>query len=154
MKRDRFTCSYCGAPGTDAELEIDHIIPVAKGGSNHMSNLTTACRAFNQSKGARASPAEKRPPPSAHPIVGMWLHTLTAEGEIEWQGKILAATADGLFYVELYSWWDGGPTNVVAMEKDRVHDPAQCRVYRTTEARDDAYEKNDRRFRHKYPRLA
>ena len=50
MKRDRFQCTYCGTPGTDAELEIDHIIPVSRGGSNHMSNLTTACRACNQTK--------------------------------------------------------------------------------------------------------
>lgn len=37
MKRDRFKCTYCGAPGTDAELEVDHIIAVANGGSNHIS---------------------------------------------------------------------------------------------------------------------
>lgn len=53
MKRDRFTCTYCGVSGQDAELEVDHIIPVAKGGSHHISNLTTACRNCNQSKGAR-----------------------------------------------------------------------------------------------------
>lgn len=51
MKRDRFQCTYCGAPGTDAELEVDHIIAVSIGGSHHMSNLTTACRACNQKKG-------------------------------------------------------------------------------------------------------
>lgn len=52
FKRDRFRCTYCGAPGTDAELEVDHIIAVARGGSHHISNLTTACRMCNQKKGA------------------------------------------------------------------------------------------------------
>jgi 5-methylcytosine-specific restriction protein A len=56
MKRDKFRCTYCGAPGTDVELEVDHIIPVAKGGSHHMSNLTTACRMCNQCKGVGAAP--------------------------------------------------------------------------------------------------
>src|ERR1700731_2001398 len=50
MKRDRFRCTYCGAPGTHAELEVDHIIPCSKGGSHHISNLTTACRKCNQKK--------------------------------------------------------------------------------------------------------
>jgi hypothetical protein len=52
-KRDRFRCTYCGVAGTDAELEVDHIVPVAGGGSHHISNLTTACRACNQKKGSR-----------------------------------------------------------------------------------------------------
>jgi hypothetical protein len=56
MKRDRFRCTYCGTPGTDAELEVDHIIAFARGGSHHMSNLTTACRRCNQSKGDRDAP--------------------------------------------------------------------------------------------------
>jgi hypothetical protein len=64
MKRDRFRCTYCGIPGTDAELEIDHIIAIAKGGSNHISNLTTACRSCNQAKGSGAAP-KRAPAPAA-----------------------------------------------------------------------------------------
>jgi len=60
MKRDRFRCTYCGAPGTDVELEVDHIVAVANGGSHHMSNLTTACRTCNQRKGANAAPPASR----------------------------------------------------------------------------------------------
>lgn len=44
-------CLYCGAEGI--ELEIDHVVPVTKGGSNHMANLVPACKACNSSKGAR-----------------------------------------------------------------------------------------------------
>jgi len=50
-KRDKFTCVYCGISGQDAELQCDHIHPISKGGSNHVSNLRTSCRKCNQAKG-------------------------------------------------------------------------------------------------------
>ena len=42
------TCAYCGIK--DAPLEIDHIYPKSKGGSNRVSNLTIACHKCNQAK--------------------------------------------------------------------------------------------------------
>jgi 5-methylcytosine-specific restriction endonuclease McrA len=42
-------CIYCGAK--DTRLEIDHLIPRSKGGSNRVSNLGIACHICNQSKG-------------------------------------------------------------------------------------------------------
>jgi len=44
-------CAYCGAQ--NVPLEIDHIHPRSKGGSDRVSNLTLACRPCNQSKGQR-----------------------------------------------------------------------------------------------------
>lgn len=49
--RDDFTCRYCGARGI--AMECDHVIPVAQGGAHDDSNLVTACRDCNRSKGAR-----------------------------------------------------------------------------------------------------
>ena len=48
-KWDR-TCAYCGAK--DVPLQIEHIQPKAKGGSNRISNLTLACQCCNQKKAA------------------------------------------------------------------------------------------------------
>ena len=45
------TCAYCGA--SDVPLEIDHIHPRSRGGTDRVSNLTLACRACNQKKGNR-----------------------------------------------------------------------------------------------------
>ncbi|NEO85513.1 MAG: HNH endonuclease [Spirulina sp. SIO3F2] len=42
-------CAYCGAK--DTPLEVEHIQPKSKGGSNRVSNLTLACHACNQAKG-------------------------------------------------------------------------------------------------------
>ncbi|NEO70841.1 RNA-guided endonuclease IscB [Moorena sp. SIO3H5] len=41
-------CAYCGATGT--QLEIEHIKPKSKGGSNRVSNLAIACHPCNQAK--------------------------------------------------------------------------------------------------------
>ncbi len=43
------TCAYCGAK--DIKLEIDHVQPRSKGGSNRVSNLCLACVPCNQKKG-------------------------------------------------------------------------------------------------------
>ena len=42
-------CAYCGA--NNIPLEIDHIHPKSRGGSDRISNLTLACRECNQAKG-------------------------------------------------------------------------------------------------------
>lgn len=43
------TCIYCGA--TNIQLEIEHLIPKSRGGSNRISNLGIACHDCNQEKG-------------------------------------------------------------------------------------------------------
>lgn len=53
FKRDKFTCQYCGAKAPEAVLQCDHIVPVAEGGGNEVSNLITACQPCNSGKGAR-----------------------------------------------------------------------------------------------------
>lgn len=50
FKRDGFTCQYCGATPPSAVLEVDHVIPVAKGGANESHNLVTACFDCNRGK--------------------------------------------------------------------------------------------------------
>lgn len=41
-------CAYCSTSNT--QLEIDHVYPRSKGGSNRISNLVLACRACNAAK--------------------------------------------------------------------------------------------------------
>ena len=50
FKRDSFTCQYCGKSAPDVVLEVDHIIPVSKGGDNDISNLITSCFECNRGK--------------------------------------------------------------------------------------------------------
>lgn len=52
FKRDQFRCAYCGSCPPVVILEIDHITPVSKGGTNSAENLITACFDCNRGKGA------------------------------------------------------------------------------------------------------
>lgn len=53
LKRDRFTCAYCGNHPPNVLLEVDHIIPRAAGGSDDPENLVTACQDCNRGKSDR-----------------------------------------------------------------------------------------------------
>lgn len=53
--RDGLACSWCGASIEDGtQLTLDHLTPHSKGGSNHESNLVTACHRCNSSRGNRS----------------------------------------------------------------------------------------------------
>ena len=53
FKRDKFKCQYCGGSAPDIILNVDHIDPVANGGTNELTNLITSCFDCNQGKKAR-----------------------------------------------------------------------------------------------------
>lgn len=53
LKRDKFTCQYCGRSVPDVILHIDHIEPVSKGGDSSILNLISACIDCNQGKSDR-----------------------------------------------------------------------------------------------------
>ncbi|RDV84200.1 RNA-guided endonuclease IscB [Ammonifex thiophilus] len=42
-------CAYCGKEGVP--LEVDHVVPKSRGGTDRVSNLALACRECNQAKG-------------------------------------------------------------------------------------------------------
>lgn len=48
LEKFHHKCAYCGKEGVP--LEIEHIIPKSRGGTNRISNLTIACHECNQKK--------------------------------------------------------------------------------------------------------
>ncbi|MGK2856118.1 MAG: HNH endonuclease [Thermoanaerobaculia bacterium] len=49
--RDRNRCQYCGRKFTTAELSLDHVIPISRGGRSTWENVVCACLACNVRKG-------------------------------------------------------------------------------------------------------
>ena len=59
--RDNYTCKICSLSTADERnllLEIDHIIPLSKGGITSEDNLQTLCWKCNRSKGSKIESAE------------------------------------------------------------------------------------------------
>ncbi len=57
LVRDNYQCKMCGISRTDgAVLEIDHIHPISKGGSNDLTNLQVLCRECNSGKSNKIIP--------------------------------------------------------------------------------------------------
>jgi len=51
LERDKFRCQLCGATAKNgSRLEIDHKIPISKGGTSELSNLWTLCFTCNRGK--------------------------------------------------------------------------------------------------------
>ena len=57
LARDKWKCLSCGRSAREdgVLLEVDHIIPRSKGGSDDMSNLQTLCKKCNIGKSNRDS---------------------------------------------------------------------------------------------------
>ena len=63
MERDGSRCVYCGS--STGPFEVDHVLPLSKGGESTPENLAIACRPCNRSKGSKtcdewAGPDETR----------------------------------------------------------------------------------------------
>jgi hypothetical protein len=61
FKRDGFVCAYCGKRPPETVLEVDHIVPRAKGGSDDEINLITACKDCNRGKSDKSLSDPIRP---------------------------------------------------------------------------------------------
>lgn len=51
LKRDNYTCQYCGRRPENSELTLDHIVPRSRGGGHTWENLVAACAPCNRRKG-------------------------------------------------------------------------------------------------------
>jgi len=59
-QRDRHQCQSCGKTTPEISLSIDHIVPLALGGTNDLSNLQTLCLPCNQRKKHHYDPRFRR----------------------------------------------------------------------------------------------
>ena len=57
LRRDDYTCRYCGQSAPDVKLTVDHVMPKALGGTDAPSNLVAACVDCNAGKASSAPDA-------------------------------------------------------------------------------------------------
>jgi 5-methylcytosine-specific restriction endonuclease McrA len=73
--RDKNRCQYCGKVYQQRELNLDHIVPISRGGNSCWENVVCACIDCNTKKGDRL-PVEagmrlfrKPKKPAGHPMI-------------------------------------------------------------------------------------
>ncbi len=120
LRRDNFTCRYCGHVATKGSgLHVDHKVPRSKGGSDHPSNLVTACKACNLGKSNRT--ILPRSSADWDTLTGKYFMSLTENGSGKQHGQILARVEDGCYMVQIGSWLTDSPawlgTQLVHMDK-------------------------------------
>lgn len=57
LRRDSYTCRYCGASAPDAVLTVDHVTAVALGGTDTPDNLVASCEPCNSGKSSNTTDA-------------------------------------------------------------------------------------------------
>jgi len=74
-------CAYCGKTGVP--LQVEHIIPKSRGGSDRVSNLTLSCSRCNQHKGDRT--AAEFGHPEIHRQAKASLKSAAFMNQVRWQ---------------------------------------------------------------------
>lgn len=101
LRRDNYTCRYCGAKAPDVEITVDHVVPKALGGSDtDPANLVAACRDCNGGKTSSSPDA---------PLVAD-----VSDSAVQWAAAMRAAAARMLANIEgrqadreqFREWWD------------------------------------------------
>lgn len=80
LKRDKFTCRYCGSKAPDVQLHVDHVVPVSLGGTDTPDNLVAACVDCNNGKGSSSLDDEDVADISAD--AARWQAALRKAGEV------------------------------------------------------------------------
>jgi hypothetical protein len=85
LRRDNHACRYCGATAPDVPLRVDHVTPVALGGTDTPDNLVTSCEPCNSGKSSAS--------PDAHHVAAV------SDDALRWADAMKQA-ADNLLELE------------------------------------------------------
>ena len=53
LEREQRCCIYCGIHASKAKMEIEHVVPRSRGGTDSLNNLVLSCHECNQAKGSQ-----------------------------------------------------------------------------------------------------
>jgi len=69
--RDRNRCQYCGGKFPTSELNLDHVVPLSRGGKSTWDNVVCCCVRCNSRKGGLL-PYEAKMHLIKHPVKPRW----------------------------------------------------------------------------------
>jgi len=96
--RDKYTCQYCGARPTRAELNLDHVVPRSLGGKTTWENVVCSCVECNRRKGGR-TPQQARFRLTRRPVRPRWtplMNLAVSSGHYEEWHPFLSIVDGGL----------------------------------------------------------
>lgn len=118
LARDEFTCQSCGSKAPNVTLQVDHIKPVSKGGTDDLKNLRAVCVTCNLGKSDAAEVVARveAPEPGKHLLIGWAFLTYNfKDGQevVGKQGVIRAVVPTNTPYgdlaiVDYFEWFGGG----------------------------------------------
>lgn len=118
LRRDNYTCRYCGGRAPNVALTVDHVVPTALGGSDDPSNLVTACAECNSGKSS-TGPDER----TVADVSGDAVRWAKAMMQAEEVVRAQYAADDKLCehfvsYWETYTWQFQGKAQMVPLPAD------------------------------------
>lgn len=148
FKRDSFTCQYCGRSAPDVLLEVDHIIPVSKGGTDDLLNLVTSCRDCNRGKSAKLLSDSSAIKKQKAQLDELNEKREQMEMMIEWKKMLMemieeqaSSIEDYIYAISLYYLTDSGKSYI----KRLIGKYGYSEVYTATEISFGKYYKDDSR---------
>lgn len=117
LRRDNHQCRYCGSTAPDVKLTVDHVVPVALGGSDEPSNLVSACADCNAGKSASSPDAAIVEDVAADAL--RWARAMSRAQEAQ-----LAERDNESEYMDAFrAQWDGwtDPSGKVFLELNADH---------------------------------
>ena len=95
LQRDGRICQYCGT--RKGRIEIDHVVPRSKNGSDRVSNLMTSCRRCNQKKDNRSLAGFlKRKPAGLKKIEAQLKRSLSSASHMNYLMHLLRRGLEGM----------------------------------------------------------
>lgn len=154
LSRDRFTCRYCSRSAPDVELHVDHVVPVALGGSDDLENLVAACVECNLGKSDKTidgcpPAANEAKATKHHPLRGMGFLSFK-DGKVHEQGlieNVIENATGSLAIVVYFEWIGGGETyrRLIPVADFAINESPQAgqrtyRLFASNEDRNNYYE--------------
>lgn len=109
LRRDNHACRYCGSAAPEVKLRIDHVIPVALGGSDEPRNLVTSCEPCNSGKTSTAP--DQSIVDDVTEDAMRWASAMSQVAEMRRQQGQAIAEINGWFNAVWCNWkdWRGEP---------------------------------------------